>query len=496
MAIPRFEARSYDFTPYAPALNWIGGEWVESSTGQTLPVENPRHGEVMSTVTISGAADVDAAVQAAKAAQPAWADLPMRERAQVLYRLKALMERDFDELSWLVCHENGKIISQAEASVAKTIECIENGCAIPQMAAGGGLEVSRGVECRVIYEPVGICAGITPFNFPLMVPNWMLPQALVGGNAFILKPSEKVPLSLLRFAELLQEAGLPDGVFNIVQGARAAVEAICDHPDIGALAFVGSTKVARIVYERAAKTGKCVKCLGGAKNYLLVVPDADLALTSENVAASFTGCSGQRCMAAAVMVAIGDCQHIIDGVVERASALRVGVDHGCLIDAPSIDRIQGYIDQAEAMGATVLVDGRGARGDGAGHWIGATVLDNVTTDMPAAHEEIFGPVLAIMHVDTLDEAIALQNASPYGNAAAIYTQNGRVAEYAVRRFTSGMIGVNIGVPVPREPFAFGGWKDSKFGQGDVCGWDGFRFWTRPRKVTTKWAQQIDWTWMS
>ncbi len=496
MAIPRFDARSYDFMPYVPALNWIGGEWTESTTGRSIPVENPRHGEVMSSVVISGADDVDAAVQAAKAAQPAWAALPMRERAQVLYRVKGLLQRDFDELSWLVCHENGKVIAQAEASVAKTIECIENGCAVPQMADGGGLEVSRGVECRVIYEPVGICAGITPFNFPLMVPNWMLPQALVGGNAFILKPSEKVPLSVLRFAELLQEAGLPDGVFNIVQGAQDAVEAICDHPDIGALAFVGSTRVGRLVYARAARAGKCVKALGGAKNYLLVAPDADLKLTSENVAASFTGCSGQRCMAAAVMVAIGDSQHLVDGVVEEARKLRAGVDHGCIIDGPNVARITAYIDEAEAMGATVLVDGRGARGDGGGHWLGATVIDNVTTEMRAAHEEIFGPVLAIMRIDTLDEAIALQNASPYGNAAAIYTQSGQVAEYAVRRFTSGMIGVNIGVPVPREPFSFGGWNDSKFGQGDVSGWDGFRFWTRPRKVTTKWAVQEDWTWMS
>ncbi len=496
MAIPRFEARSYDFMPYVDALNWIGGQWVPSVTGRTQPLENPRHAEIMGHVTISGAADVDAAVQAAKKAQPAWAELPMRERAQVLYRVKALMERDFEELSWLVCHENGKVISQAQASVAKAIECIENGCALPNMADGGGLEVSRGVECRVIYEPVGVVAGITPFNFPLMVPNWMLPQALVGGNAFILKPSEKVPQSVLRFAELLQEAGLPDGVFNIVNGAKDAVEAICDHPDIGALAFVGSTKVAKLVYARASAAGKVVKCLGGAKNFLIVAPDADLQLTSENMAASFTGCSGQRCMAAAVMVAVGDSQHLIDGVVAESAKLRPGIDHGCIIDADAVKRITAYIDEAEAKGAKVLLDGRGKRGDHQGHWLGATVLDHVTNDMRAAHEEIFGPVLCIMRVNTLDEAIALQNASPYGNGAAVYTQSGKVAEYCVRRLTSGMVGVNIGVPVPREPFGFGGWKDSKFGVGDVSGWDGFRFWTRPRKVTTKWAVQKDWTWMS
>ncbi len=492
-----FSARDYDFVEYVQAQNWIGGEWTPSASGNSEEVLNPRHGEVMGSVVFSNKSDLQSAFEAAKNAQPGWAERPIRERAEVLYKLKSLMEENLDELSWLLSHENGKTFPEAKAEVLKGIECVEMGASLQNMADGGQLDVSRGVNCRVIHEPIGVVAGVTPFNFPTMVPLWMIPQALVAGNSFIMKPSERTPYGAMKLAELLQEAGLPDGVFNIVNGGKEAVEAITDHEGIKAVAFVGSTPVAKIVYERGSKTGKKMVCLGGAKNHLVVVPDADLELTSSNVIASFTGCAGQRCMAAAVLLAVGDTQHIIDAVAEGSAQIEPGTGIGPIITDESYERIMGFIDQAEADGADVIVDGRGAKVEGAGgRWIGPTILDNVKPGHPCATEEIFGPVLTIVRVDTLEEALEIENASPYGNAAAIYTTNGGIAERAINRFEAGMCGVNIGVPVPREPFAFGGWNDSKFGHGDMTGWDGFTFWTRPRKVTSKWALQSDQTWMS
>jgi malonate-semialdehyde dehydrogenase (acetylating)/methylmalonate-semialdehyde dehydrogenase len=299
---------------------------------------------------------------------------------------------------------------------------------------------------------------------------------------------------VIRLAELLQEAGLPDGIFNIVNGAQAAVEALCDHEEITALAFVGSTRVAKIVYGRAAQTGKRVLCLGGAKNHLIVVPDADLELTAQNVTASYTGCAGQRCMAASVMVAVGNVDHIISAVQEHSERIELGKDLGTIIDQDSIERITRYIDEAERQGAKILVDGRQTSDEG--YWLGPTLIDNVSPDMPAAQEEIFGPVLSIVRVNNIDEAIKLENNSAYGNASSIYTTSGDIARDVMNRVSAGMCGVNIGVPVPREPFGFGGWNDSKFGHGNIAGWDGYRFWTRPRKVSTKWALQKDATWMS
>jgi len=493
--LPAFAARSYEFAEYAPARNWIGGAWVDPSTGAWAPVENPRHGRAMSKVAMSGAADVDAAVEAAAAAQREWRAWPVRERAQVMFRLKALMERDREELAWLISHENGKVYAEALAEVDKGIECAEFGCSLENLAAGEQLYVSRGVNCRESYEPLGVVAGVTPFNFPVMVPLWMLPQALVAGNAFILKASEVVPLGALKLAVLLREAGLPDGVFNLVHGGADVVNALADHPGIRALAFVGSTKVAKLVYARGAAQGKAVLCLGGAKNHLIVVPDADVQLTAANVAASFTGCAGQRCMAASVLVAVGEVDHIVRAVAGEAAKLRLGHEMGPVISEAAEARIRGYIDGAEAAGANILLDGRPQRGEGGGYWVGPTILDGVAPSMKAACDEIFGPVISVIRVRTLDEALAIENANPYGNAACIYTTSGAVAEYVVERVDAGMVGVNVGVPVPREPFGFGGWNDSRFGHGNITGWDGFLFWTRPRKVTTKWALQKDTTWM-
>ncbi len=493
---PAFKATSYDFVEYAPVKNWIDGQWVASKSGKTLEITNPRHGKVMGNVVMSGADDVNVAVEAAKKAAATWRHTPIKVRAQVMFKLKELMERDLEELSWLVSHENGKIIDEARAEVLKGIECVEFGASIPNIGAGDQLEVSRGVTCSQKHEALGVVAGVTPFNFPIMVPLWMIPQALVGGNAFILKPSEQVPFGAAKLAALLDEAGLPKGVFSVVNGGPDAVNALADHPDIKAIAFVGSTPIAKMLYGRGAQTGKSMLCLGGAKNHLIVVPDADPKITADNVVASFTGCAGQRCMAAAVLVAVGDVDHIIDAIKDKAAALVIGKDVGPIINEKSATRINGIINDAEKQGAKILVDGRGKKGDGAGQWVAPTVIDNVKPGMQAATDEIFGPVLSIVHVGNVDEAIALENANPYGNASSVYTTSGAVAEYVTSRVDAGMVGVNIGVPVPREPFGFGGWNYSKFGHGNITGMDGFRFWTRPRKITSKWDVSPDNNWMS
>jgi malonate-semialdehyde dehydrogenase (acetylating)/methylmalonate-semialdehyde dehydrogenase len=373
---------------------------------------------------------------------------------------------------------------------------VEYGCSLPNLASGNQLEVSRGVACEIVYEPLGVVAGVTPFNFPLMVPMWMLPQALVGGNAFLLKASEQVPLSSMRLAQMLDQAGLPKGVFNIVQGGQAVVEAFCDHPGIKAVGFVGSTRVAKSVYGRASTNGKRALCLGGAKNHLIVVPDADVDVTVENVVASFTGCAGQRCMAASVLLAVGDCDHILDAIKARAAKMKAGHDLGPIINDASQKRIVGYIDDAEKRGAKVVLDGRGQRGTDSGYWVGATILDGMSTDIPAGKEEIFGPVLSVIRVPNIEKALEIENANPYGNASSVYTTSGDIARRVMDSVEAGMCGVNVGVPVPREPFGFGGWNDSAFGHGNMTGWDGYRFWTRQRKITSKWALQKDATWMS
>lgn len=493
-----FPTRDYKYAPYVDAHNWIDGRFVPCAGGERLAVLNPRYNQPLGHVDLSGAADVAAAVAAAQAAFPAWKATPMKERVQVLYRLKAIMERELDELAWLLAHENGKVHAQAVASIAKGIECIEFGASLANAAPGERMQVSRGVHCQVSAEPLGVVAGIVPFNFPMMVPLWMVPNALAAGNTFIIKPSEQVPYCVIRLAAWLQEAGLPDGVFNVVQGGQAAVEAIVEHPAIKAVGFVGSSRVAELVYARGAQLGKRMLCLGGAKNHLLVVPDADVNITAANVAASAYGTAGQRCMAAAVLLAIGDVQHIVDAIAAEARAITLGDGMGPVVSRQARDRIVGYIDDAERRGATILVDGRGATvaGLSEGNWVGPTVIDFASADMPAACEEIFGPVLTIVRVNTVDQALAIENANPYGNAASIYTTSGHVAEYCTERFEAGMCGVNIGVPVPREPFAFGGWNGSKYGHGDLTGMAGFHFWTRPRKVTSKWAAQADSNWMS
>ena len=477
--------------------NYVGDGFVSSDL-PLLDVYNPRSGQVISRVPLSQGADVDAAVQAARAAQPAWAATPIKERVQVFYRYKALLEQHLDDLAALVTEENGKIASEARAEVLKSAELTEFACSLPQIAAGEILEVSRGVECRVERYPVGVVASITPFNFPNMVPNWTIPNALALGNAMILKPSELVPISAGRIAELLKEAGLPAGVLQIVHGGQAAVEAICDHPGIAAVSFVGSTRVAKIVYRRATSSLKRCLALGGAKNHLIVMPDADREMTSSNVVASMSGCAGQRCMAASVMVAVSNVEPIIARMVEQAKAMVPGTHIGPVISAAARERILRYIDEAEAGGATVLVDGRGVtvRGSEGGYFVGPTIIDHVRPEMKIAQDEVFGPVLAIVRATDVDDALRIENASPYGNAASVFTESGGVARYVMEHAGAGMVGVNVGVPVPREPFSFGGWNDSKFGVGDITGRGSIEFWTQSKKMTTKWNQDAGVNWMS
>ncbi len=479
-------------------MNYVNGSWVDARTGEFQPVMNPSIGQQIARVPLSLPEDVDAAVRAARAAFPAWSATPIKERVQVFFRYKRLMEDHLQELAALVHEENGKTMSEAIAEIEKAIEVTEFACSMPQLVTGEILEVSKGVECRIDRYPVGVVASITPFNFPHMVPNWTIPNALVLGNTMILKPSELVPLSSIRIAELLKEAGLPDGVFNIVHGGQTAVETICDHPGIDALTFVGSTRVAKLVYARATSHFKRALCLGGAKNHLIVLPDAHEEMAASNIAASMSGCAGQRCMAASAMVAVGNVDHIIKRLCEEAKKIIPGKNLGAVISKKAKERIEGYITEAEQQGAKVLVDGRNyvVQGKEEGFYVGPTVIDHVRPEMRIANEEVFGPVLAIMRVNTVDEALKIENNNPYGNAASVFTQSGGAARYVIERASAGMIGVNIGVPVPREPFSFGGWNESKFGACDITGKSSIEFLTKPKKTTIKWNPESRVNWMS
>ncbi|MEI9945104.1 MAG: CoA-acylating methylmalonate-semialdehyde dehydrogenase [Chitinophagaceae bacterium] len=483
---------------YPLVQNYINGQFVNSSTSKTIDVISPVNGELLSKVPVSVSKDLDEAVKAAKAAFPAWSKMPIKERVQVFFRYKYLLEKNLKELAGLVQEENGKSYGEAVAEIEKSIELTEFATSLPQLVTGEVLEVSRGVECRTEHVALGVVASIVPFNFPSMVPNWTMPNAIALGNCMILKPSEKVPLSAGRLAELLKEAGLPDGVFNIVHGDKEIVTAICDHPGIEAVSFVGSTKVAKIVYQRATSNYKRCLALGGAKNHLIVLPDAKPDMTAQNVVASMSGCAGQRCMAASAMVGVDNVDHIIDKICEEARKIIPGENLGAVINKESKERIEGYITEAEKQGAKILVDGRNAKVKGKenGTYVGPTVIDFVKPEMSVATEEIFGPVISIMRTKTVDEALAIENANPYGNAASVFTQNGGMARYIIDHASAGMIGVNIGVPVPREPFSFGGWNESKFGVGDITGKSSIEFWTKLKKSTTKWNPEAGVNWMS
>ncbi len=483
---------------YPAIQNYIDGKFVSASTSKTMDVVSPLDGNHLSTVPMSSDTDLDQAVRAAKAAFPAWSKTPIKERVQVFFRYKYLLEKNLEELARLCSEENGKTYGESVAEIEKCIELTEFATSLPQLITGELLEVSKGVECRTEHVPLGVVASIVPFNFPSMVPNWTIPNAIALGNCMIIKPSEKVPLSCGRLAELLKEAGLPDGVFNIVHGDVDIVNAICDHPDIEAVSFVGSTKVAKIVYQRATSNYKRCLSLGGAKNHLMVLPDAIPEMTAQNVAASMSGCAGQRCMAASAMIGVGDVDPIIAKICDEARKIIPGENLGAVINRESQQRIERYITEAENNGARILVDGRNAKVPGKenGTYVGPTVIDYVTPEMSVAREEIFGPVISIMRTKTVDEALTIENANPYGNAASVFTQNGGMARYIIDKASAGMIGVNVGVPVPREPFSFGGWNESKFGVGDITGKSSIEFWTKLKKSTIKWNAEAGVNWMS
>jgi malonate-semialdehyde dehydrogenase (acetylating)/methylmalonate-semialdehyde dehydrogenase len=483
---------------YEPVRNFIDGAFQNASSEKYLDVISPLDGNKLSKVPMSSSKDLDDAVYAGKKAFQLWSKTPIKERVQVFFKYKFLLEKHLQELAELCSEENGKTIAESIAEIEKCIELTEFATSLPQLVTGEILEVSKGVECRTEHVPLGVVASIVPFNFPSMVPNWTIPNAIALGNCMIMKPSEKVPLSVGRLALLLKEAGLPDGVFNVVHGDGEIVEAICDHPGIEAVSFVGSTKVAKIVYQRATSKYKRCLALGGAKNHLMVLPDAIPGMTAQNVAASMSGCAGQRCMAASAMIGVGNVESIIGKICDEVKKIIPGKNLGAVINKVSQQRIEKYISEAEEQGAKILVDGRNTKVEGKenGTYVGPTVIDYVTPQMSVATEEIFGPVISIMRTNTVDEALAIENANPYGNAASVFTQNGGMARYIIDRASAGMIGVNVGVPVPREPFSFGGWNESKFGVGDITGKSSIEFWTKLKKSTIKWNAESGVNWMS
>jgi malonate-semialdehyde dehydrogenase (acetylating) / methylmalonate-semialdehyde dehydrogenase len=476
----------------------IGGEW-SADAQEWQDARSPWTGEVIARVPLASREVVARAVAAGQRAFEVWGRTPLKERTQLLFRFRELVLRDLEVLSHAAAAESGKTVAEGRAGVLKGLEVAEFALSLQNLDDGGAMDVSRGVSCELRRMPLGVVAGIAPFNFPAMVPMWMYPIAVTLGNCFILKPSEKVPRTAMRMAELMTEAGYPAGVFQIVHGGREAVEALCDHPGVRAVGFVGSTPIARAVYERAAQAGKRALALGGAKNLVLVVPDADPKITIDGVVRSATGCAGQRCMAASLMVGVGGVDKLVEQIASHAGSLVLGEDMGALISAESKARIDGIIERAVADGARLLVDGRGAKppaGCEGGYWMGPTIIDGATPEMECAREEIFGPVLTIVRASNLTEAMALENASPYGNATSVFTTRGDVARFVAERASNGMIGINIGVPVPREPFSFGGTKASKFGYGDITGRGCLDFWSDLKKITTKWEPQADQSWMS
>jgi malonate-semialdehyde dehydrogenase (acetylating)/methylmalonate-semialdehyde dehydrogenase len=484
--------------------NLVDGALHRVGSGRTRDIVSPYDGRIIGRVGLSGRAEVDAAVTAAERAWPAWAATPLRERARVLARFRELTLLALDDLANTVAAESGKTPDEARAGIQRGLEVVDFALSLPSSDGGSALEVSRGVTCEYRREPLGVVAGVTPFNFPAMVPLWMFPIALIVGNAFILKPSEKVPLSACRLGDLMMKAGCPPGIFSVVHGDREAVEALADHPGVRAVGFVGSSPAARAVYARAGAAGKRALCLGGAKNAVIVVPDADERLTVQSVVDSFTGCAGQRCMAVSLLIAVGDTggggrPGLVEKIADAAGRIRLGGGMGALIDRTARERIERAIAEAERQGAVVLTDGRRATapaGYEGGAWIGPTVLDRARPDMGCARAELFGPVLTVVRVATLDEALAIDRGGAYGNATSVFTTSGAVARYVSERAPSGMIGINVGVPVPRDPFSFGGTRDSKLGHGDITGPGAVEFWSNLKKITTKWALQPDATWMS
>src|SRR5881227_1788264 len=476
--------------------HWIDGAPVEGASGRSGPVYNPAVGQQTGEVDFASAEDVDRAVQAAKRAFESWRSVSLSKKTEIFFRIRKLVDEHREDIAKILTAENGKVLSDAKGEVARGLEVIEYCCGIPELLKGGFTEqASTGLDVYSIRQPLGVCAGITPFNFPAMVPMWMWAPALACGNTFVLKPSEKDPSVSVYTAELLKEAGVPDGVFNVVHGDKVAVDAILEHPDIAAVSFVGSTPIARYVYEKGTSHDKRVQALGGAKNHMIVLPDADIQMAADAAVSAGYGSAGERCMAVSMLVAVGDAgDELVDAIRERLPKVKVGdgmsadAEMGPLVTREHRDKVASYIDRGRDEGATVVTDGRETRPDGigGGFFLGVTLLDDVKPEMDVYKEEIFGPVLGVTRVETYDEALRLVNENPYGNGVAIFTRDGGVARQFQFDVNVGMVGINVPIPVPVAYYSFGGWKNSLFGDLHVYGPEGIQFYTRGKVVTSRW----------
>jgi len=485
--------------PLTKVPNFVNGQWVESRASEWLDVTNPATGEAIAKVPLSSASEVGAAVEAAAAAFPEWRRTPPEDRIQPLFKLKQLLEDHIDELGRIITEENGKTFAEAKAELRRTIENVEVACGIPTMMQGYNLEdVARGIDETMIRQPLGVVAAITPFNFPGMVPFWFLPYAIACGNTFILKPSERVPLTMRRIYELLKQTGLPKGVVSIMNGGKDVVNALIDHPKVRAVSFVGSTPVARHVYARAGANGKRAQCQGGAKNHVIILPDADMSMATQIVSDSAFGCAGQRCLAVSVAVTVGEAQKTFrDSIADAAANLRVGngldngVQMGPVITQQSKSRIESLIGDGEKQGAKVLLDGRNARipKHETGNFVKPTILDDLPPASDLVDTEIFGPVLSLIHAKDMDEALAFLEHSAYGNQASLFTSSGSAARRFRYEAPAGNIGINIGVAAPMAYFPFSGWKDSFFGIMHAQGRDAIEFYTEKKIVIERWAKE-------
>jgi malonate-semialdehyde dehydrogenase (acetylating) / methylmalonate-semialdehyde dehydrogenase len=481
------------------ARNYINGQWVISDSKDHQNVVDPATGEVIGVVALSTAQEIDAAVRSAAVAFESWRRTPPEDRIQPLFKLKAILETHLDELARMISRENGKTLTEAKGELRRAIENVEVACGIPTMMQGRCLEdVARGIDEMMIYQPLGVVAAITPFNFPGMIPFWFLPYAVATGNVLIVKPSERVPLTMMRAFELIEEAGFPRGVLNLVNGGKAAVNALLDHPQVRAVSFVGSTPTARYVYARAAAHGKRVQCQGGAKNHVVILPDADMNMASQIINESAFGCAGQRCLAVSVAVTIGQAQQTFrEAILDKASSLKVGngleegIQMGPVITSESRDRIEGLIEQGHREGARLLMDGRVERAGkyAQGNFVRPTVLDALPAASPLSETEIFGPVLSLVHASDLDEALALLERSPYGNQASLFTSSGAHARRFRYEAPAGNIGINIGVAAPMAYFPFSGWKGSFFGDLHAQANDGVEFYTQKKVVVERWGSE-------
>jgi len=475
--------------------HWVSGAAFAGASTRTSPVYNPAEGTVSREVRLASVADVDAAVQVAKAAFPEWSETSLAKRQQVLFAFREILNARKSEVAAILTNEHGKVTSDALGEVARGLEVVEWATSIPHLMKGEHSEnVSTGVDVYSVKQALGVVGIISPFNFPAMVPLWFFPVAIAAGNTVVLKPSEKDPSAAIWMARALQEAGLPDGVFNVVHGDKESVDALLEHPDVASISFVGSTPIAKYIYENAAKAGKRVQALGGAKNHMLVLPDADLDLVADSAVNAGFGSAGERCMAISVLVAVEPiADELIGKIQSRMSGLKVGdgtrgCDMGPLITREHRDKVASYIDVALADGATVVVDGRGIEVDGGkdGFWLGPTLIDNVATTSDVYKHEIFGPVLSIVRVSSYEEGVALINASQYGNGTAIFTNDGGAARRFQREVTVGMVGINVPIPVPVGYYSFGGWKDSLFGDAKAYGPQSVAFFTREKAITSRW----------